>query len=415
MVELEQFLAQKKKYEAEILEQLISWSNINTGSYNLEGLGRLADLLCKAFLEISDTHQILLPSEYIKIDSNGHENRLTLGNTLSFRKRPEAPVQILFSIHYDTVFGPEHDFQSCKQSGDVLNGPGVLDAKAGIMIILQSLKLFEQTSVADKIGWQVLLNPDEEIGSPGSLKHLQEAAGDKHLALVYEPVLPNGDYVSSRKGSGNFTAVMRGKASHAGRNPEAGVNAMYYLSRLVVELTQMNDLRPGYTVNVAKIEGGGPFNIVPDLAIARFNIRLQSPSDIELTQNYFEAFKTYYNGVDNLSLDIHGQFFSPPKLFTDKDQFLADQISKINVSRGYEHAWQSTGGVCDGNKLAACGLAVIDTMGAHGNYLHSSDEYLRISSLCEKIETTTLFLHKLASGEIELPETFYQRREQENG
>ena len=78
---------------------------------------------------------------------------------------------------------------------------------------------------------------------------------------------------------------MHGKASHAGRNPDEGVNAMYYLSKLIVELTQMNGLRSGYTVNVAKVEGGGPFNIVPDLAIAHFNVRLQNPSDIELTKN----------------------------------------------------------------------------------------------------------------------------------
>ncbi|MCJ8332031.1 MAG: hydrolase [Lentisphaeria bacterium] len=408
MEALEKILARLIDEESLILDPLITWSEINTGSYNLNGLAQLQTLLIESFSPLADHSERLPSAPHFRVNSAGEKEGMELGTTLRFRKRPEAPIQVLLAIHYDTVYGPDHPFQKCQVSEGILNGPGVLDAKAGIIIILNALKALEASGVAENLGWEVVLNPDEEIGSPGSLKYLHESATRNHFALVYEPVLANADYVSSRKGSGNFTAVMRGKSAHAGRNPEDGVNAMMHLSKLVTELMELNGCRPGFTVNVAKVEGGGPFNMVPDLAIARFNIRLQNPDDMKLAYNAFDQFKLGYGSIDGLSLDISGEFFSPPKIFSDNDQFLADCISEINDDHGLRHSWQSTGGVCDGNKLSSKGLPVIDTMGAHGNYLHSPEEFLRISSLHEKIKVTALLLYKIAAGEIQLPETFFK-------
>ena len=117
------------------------------------------------------------------------------------------------------------------------------------------------------MGWEVLINPDEEIGSPGSAPLLIQAAKRNHLGLVFEPSLPDGNLVGARKGSGNFTVIARGKAAHAGRNPQLGRNAIDALARFIVGLASLDDSGGAITTNVGYIQGGGPVNVVPDLAV----------------------------------------------------------------------------------------------------------------------------------------------------
>ena len=129
---------------------------------------------------------------------------------------PQAPVQVLFSGHYDTVYGANDPFQQCEQlSAEKLRGPAVIDMKGGLVVMLAALQAFEQPPHAAKVGYEVLINPDEEIGSLGAAPLFVEAANRYQLGLVFEPARPNGDLVQSRKGTGNFTITSRGRAAHA--------------------------------------------------------------------------------------------------------------------------------------------------------------------------------------------------------
>src|SRR5699024_10097808 len=127
------------------------------------------------------------------INDDGESRPRPLGDAFSFVQRPEAPVQVLLVGHLDTVFAPDHPFQSVREiEGNRLNGPGVADLKGGLIVMHAALEAIEQSPWRDAIGWRVLLNPDEEIGSPGSAPLLAEAAQHADAGLIFEPAMPDG-------------------------------------------------------------------------------------------------------------------------------------------------------------------------------------------------------------------------------
>ena len=153
--------------------------------------------------------------------------------------------------------------------------------KAGLLVMLTALETFERTSLAKNIGYNILMSPDEEIGSPGSAPLLATLGKQSHIGLTYEPALADGAMAGARKGSGNFTLIIRGRAAHAGREHHIGRNAIAAMAEFVMGMEKLNGQRPGVTFNIAKIDGGGAVNIVPELAIGRFNVRLQETCDVE--------------------------------------------------------------------------------------------------------------------------------------
>ena len=149
----------------------------------------------------------------------------------------------------------------------VLGGPGVADMKSGIAILLAALKSVESVGVPN-LGYEVVINSDEEVGSPGSAALIAKAARGKKAALTYEPsALPDGTLAGARPGSGNFSIHIEGRSAHAGRNPEDGRNAVLAAADLALRLADL--VRPGLSVNPARIDGGGPNNVVPDNAVLR--------------------------------------------------------------------------------------------------------------------------------------------------
>jgi glutamate carboxypeptidase len=155
----------------EPMVQLVSrLANINSYSYHLPGLAVVAELLRKEFIALAPNTVETLPLPPAEaVAATGETLQTPLGELISIRKRPQAPVQVLLVIHYDTVYPPEHAFKSAlDERPDVLRGPGVADAKGGIVVMLNALLALEQSPHAGNIGWHVMLNPDEEIGSLGS-------------------------------------------------------------------------------------------------------------------------------------------------------------------------------------------------------------------------------------------------------
>lgn len=382
-------------------ERVVEWADINTGSHNVHGLDRLSSLLKGSFSELgAEIEELNLPAETI-VRSDGELVPVPLGKALAIRKRRDAPLQIFLGIHSDTVFGVDHPFQKTERIDEnTLRGPGVADAKGGLVILLKSLETLEASPFAAGIGWEVLINPDEEIGSPGSGLLFREIARRNHLGLIFEPALPGGALVTSRKGSGNFALVVRGRAAHAGRDPTVGRNAIAALAEFIMTINVLNDLNPAISVNMGKIEGGGPVNIVPDLAICRFNIRVASGDDQLVAEQYLSRTVARMNLLDGISADLHGRFHSPPLSTSDERQWLCRSLTECGSDLGVKLEWKGSGGTCDGNRLAAEGLPVVDSLGACGGQIHSVDEYLEIDSLVARSQLTSLFLLKLASGEI---------------
>jgi glutamate carboxypeptidase len=265
--------------------------------------------------------------------------------------------------------------------------------KGGIAVMLAALEAVEATNPA--FGYDVVINSDEEVGSLASAALLQDAARGKRAALTYEPsALPDGTLAGARPGSGNFSFTVRGRSAHAGRNPEDGRNAVLAASDLALRLAK--GVGPRLTVNPAKIDGGSPNNVVPDLAILRVNMRPATLEDQARAQSLIEAAVAMVGAEHDVAIDVHGHFARPPKPMTPDLEALFGLDKRAGADLGQAIAWQPSGGVCDGNNIAACGVPVIDTMGVRGGKIHSMEEYLIADSLGERAALSALTLLRLA-------------------
>jgi glutamate carboxypeptidase len=381
-----------------MLDQVLAWSANNSGSRNLGGLERMADLLTDAFSTLPGILRLENPADVEAVDSNGRAVKVPHGRHLHLTVRPTAPVQLLFTGHMDTVFAADHAFQQTRWLEDgVLNGPGVADMKGGIAVMLAALKALERSPSADRVGYEVVINSDEEVGSLASAPLLARAAAGKTAALTYEPAaLPDGTLAGARPGSGNFAIVVRGRSAHAGRNPEDGRNALLAAADLAMRLDSLK--REGLTVNPSRIEGGSPSNVVPDLAILRVNLRPRT-AEIEAAakREIDEAVASVATERD-VKIELSGGFGRPPKPLTPEAEALFDLVKQAGSDLGQSIAWQPSGGVCDGNNIAACGVPVVDTMGVRGGKIHSMEEFLIVDSLKERAALSALTVLRLAGG-----------------
>jgi glutamate carboxypeptidase len=384
--------------QPEMLRLVSAWASINSGTHNLNGLARLTSAVRDEFQSLgAEVRQHELPPAE-SIDSAGQLIRSPLGHAISFTKRPGAPTQILLSIHLDTVYPPHHPFQQVTRvDAQTLRGPGVVDAKGGLVVMLFALRALERSEVAPKLGWRVVLNPDEEIGSVGSAALLTEMASGCHAGLVFEPSLPDGSIVGARKGSGTFTVVVRGRAAHAGRDYHLGRSAIVPLARLVTQLHAAQCDLPDVTINCGRIEGGGAVNVVPDLAIGRFNARVSRAEEQHAVEKCFRDLIDQLGQAGGISMHLHGGFHSPPKPLDGRSQKLIELVQQCGEELGLNLRVHPSGGACDGNRLAAAGLPVVDTLGPRGGHLHSDQEYLLIDSLSERAKLATLVLMRLGS------------------
>jgi glutamate carboxypeptidase len=381
-----------------MLDQVLAWSAINSGSRNLAGLERMADMLVDAFAALPGILRLDKPAEVKAVDASGRAVSLRHGRHLHLTVRPTAPVQLLLTGHMDTVYDLNHPFQATRWLEDgILNGPGVADMKGGLAVMLAALKAVEKSSAADRIGYEVVINSDEEVGSSASAALLAQAAQGKRAALTYEPAaLPDGTLAGARPGSGNFAFVVHGRSAHAGRNPEDGRNSLTAAADLALRLEALK--RDGLSVNASRIEGGSPSNVVPDMAILRVNLRPRDPDiEAEAKRAIAEAVATV-SAERDVRIDADGGFGRPPKPLTAEAEKLFNLVKQAGADLGQQIGWQSSGGVCDGNNIAACGVPVVDTMGVRGGKIHSTEEYLIVDSLAERAALSALTILRLGNG-----------------
>jgi glutamate carboxypeptidase len=385
---------------AAMLAQVEAWAGINSGSRNLDGLGDVAALLSDAFAGLPGELLFREAAPVEAVDASGKAYPIEHGRNLHLVVRPRAPLQLLLTGHMDTVFGIDHAFQSLTWLEDgVLGGPGVADMKGGIAVMLAALEAVEASPLAGRLGYEVVINSDEEVGSPGSAALIAKAAQGKRAALTYEPAaLPDGTLAGARPGSGNFSFVIAGRSAHAGRNPEDGRNAVVAAADLALRLAKAKG--PRLSVNVAKVDGGGPNNVVPDSAVLRVNMRPATVEDQTRAQSLIDAAVAMVAAEHGVAIHVHGSFARPPKPTTPAAEQLFGLVKRAGADLGQAIAWQPTGGVCDGNNIAACGVPVIDTMGVRGGKIHSMEEYLIVESLAERAALSALTLLRLA-GEAE--------------
>ncbi|EPJ44731.1 MAG: hypothetical protein OFPII_32500 [Osedax symbiont Rs1] len=383
-----------------MLARTIELSHINSGSFNPEGVNAVGAKLMEYAQVLNAKVEIIPVAPFKHIDNQGVEQQLPMGSAIRLTKRPDAELQIFFCGHLDTVFPIDSDFQTTTWLDDeTLNGPGVADLKGGLIVMLKAIEALERSPYADKIGWEILFNPDEEIGSQGSAPLIAEAATRVNLGLIYEPSFPDGNFAGARKGSGNFSVISRGKAAHAGREHHVGRNAVRAMCDFISALDDLNGQRQGVTINPALVEGGGANNIVPDLCLSRFNIRLEQPEDEQWCLDKIQVILDEINQRDGLSIEMHGHFGRKPKVLSAANEKLFRLACDCGAELGLDLTWLPTGGCCDGNNLAEAGIPNIDTLGVQGGKIHSSDEFLKVKSLTVRAKLSALLLMKLATSD----------------
>lgn len=391
-----QWLSSQRKA---MVDLLVRWVEINSGTDNLLGLQKMFSALRESFEVFGEPIDCISLEPTFQIDIQGRVQKCALGKALRLVKRPEAPIQILLGGHMDTVYPASSPFQLAQLIDDnTLKGPGALDMKGGLIIMLKALEAFERYPQRFSVGWEVIINPDEERGSPGSQQLFRKSALNKDVALIFEPSLTDSAIISARKGSLNFTLISRGVAAHVGRDFARGQNAISTLIKALLKIEQLPLSREGLTINVGRIQGGGPVNIIPDLAIGYCNARLRTLEDGAFLLQALEKIMAEAHPF----LELHKDSYRPPKAFDTQHQNLFADLRLCSKELAQDLHWRESGGACDGNILASEGLTTADALGVIGAGIHTFDETIFLDSLVDRAKLCLLFLLKLASHAIEI-------------
>jgi glutamate carboxypeptidase len=384
-----------------IVATVLDWCAVNSGSRNLAGLEAMADRLAAAMARLGGTPTLHDPAPADAVDASGVLRPLPHGRNLHLSLRPDVERRVVLVGHMDTVFPADHPFQTCRWLDErTINGPGTADMKGGIAVMLAAVQAFEASPFAPLLGLDIVIVADEEVSSLGSAPLLARVAARCGIGLCYEPAMtPEGTLAGARKGSGNFSLIVTGRSAHAGRNPQDGRNALLAAAELALGLEAINGGRPGLTCNPARIDGGSANNVVPDGAVLRFNIRVREAQDQDWALKRIAALQARVETEREVKVALHGGFYRPPKPMTPRQTALFELARRCGHDLGLAIEWRESGGVCDGNNLAALGLSVIDTLGVRGGAIHSPDEYVLTDSLVERAQLSALLLARIARGE----------------
>ncbi len=379
-----------------LVKQLMGLSEINSGTQNLAGLNKISTEFVSLFSPLADEVEVLESQPSDRVDIEGNAITEKFGSMLSFTKRASAPFRVLLCGHMDTVFPADHPFQAPERIDQkTMRGPGVADMKGGILVMLTALEAFEREQSDAKIGWQVILNADEETGSHGSSRILEAAAGTAHAGMIYEPALADGTLAGARKGSGNFTLIAHGRSAHAGREFTRGRNAINAMTKAIPKIADLTDIEKGITVNIARVSGGTALNVVPEQAVCQFNIRCLLLSDQAALAERLDTIVDELNQSEDCRFELTGKFSRPPKTLSPANQLFMKWAAECGQLMDIDVRFKDTGGCCDGNNLAAAGLPNIDTLGVRGGHIHTDQEFMLIDSLPERAKLSLLLLNKL--------------------
>lgn len=300
-------------------------------------------------------------------------NASTYGNHLQieFPGSTEAkPIMLLG--HFDTVWplGTLTKMPFKIEAGRVF-GPGVLDMKAGIVMVIFALRALREAQARHR-PVTIFLDTDEEVGSASSRPITEAIARECEAVLVLEPAQgPQGFLKTSRKGVGDFTIRVHGRASHAGVDFEKGRSAIVELSRQVLEVIKFVDLSRGITVNPGVIQGGTRSNVVAAEAWAEVDIRVAQMQDTAALEQKFASLRPFN---PQCTLEVTGGLNRPPMERTPGTVRLLHLAQELARELGMDLGESSTGGGSDGNFTSALGIPTLDGLGAVGEGAHATNE-----------------------------------------
>lgn len=293
--------------------------------------------------------------------------------------------------HYDTVW-PAGTLAEWPVSvdGDSLTGPGAFDMKAGLVQLVWALKACDALDVV-RPHVRLVLNGDEELGSPSSRPVIEKEVRRGASVLVFE-ASADGALKTARKGVGIFRVEAQGEAVHAGLDPEAGASAIEEISRVVLELHASSDLAVGTTINVGVLNGGTRTNVKAGKAVADVDVRVSSDAEVHRVDGLFASLRAK-NPI--ASITVSGGWNRPVMQRTEKTAAMFQRAAEVASALDLDLREASVGGASDGNFAAALGLPVLDGLGAVGAGAHARNEWVSISGMLERAALAAGLLHRL--------------------
>lgn len=293
----------------------------------------------------------------------------------------ERPAQLLLG-HCDTVWpvGTLADMP-LEIDGNVLRGPGSFDMKGGLVQGIFALMALRELGLEPPLAPVFLINTDEEIGSIESRPIIEQLAQESARALILEPSAgPGGKLKTARKGVGDFEIVVRGRASHAGLEPEKGVSAILGMAHIVTALAELNDYPRGVSVSTGLIDGGTRSNVVAPECRAIVDVRAVTVADAERLERDIRALRPPLEGA---TVEMSGGFDRPPLERTPRNAALWELARETGARMGLALEETAVGGGSDGN-LTSPFTATLDGLGPVGDGAHARHEHVLISRMIER-------------------------------
>lgn len=364
------------------LEDLKNIVNIDSGTYNKQGVDRVGKYLQERFQAFGFSTRFDRQERY-----GDHLIATHQGNA------PNGPRLLLIG-HMDTVLAdgeaqrrPFTISSSPIYPGRgvrIATGPGVLDMKSGLLIGMYALHLLIAAQGANYQSVTFLCNSDEEIGSPSSKALVQELARQADAALVLEPGRSETTVVSSRRGVGQYRVEVRGVSAHAGVEPKRGRNAILELAHQVQRLQALNDTIPGTSLNVGVIQGGERPNVVPEYAYCDIDIRVSDQAGLKALEAAMRKV-TSRNVVQGTKITLSGSMCHMPFERTESNARLVQLAKEVGLEMGLKIEDVGSGGGSDGNTTSAMGVPTLDGLGAGGGLAHNPGEYIELDYLHKRI------------------------------
>jgi glutamate carboxypeptidase len=367
------YLAFCQQHEGEMLSLLRKMVEIESPSDDKAAVDRMGSFLAEAFERLGG-QVTFYPQEaagnHLKADFAGGASDGAFG-------RP-----VLLLGHFDTVWpmGTLAKMPFYIKDGRAF-GPGVYDMKAGIAMMIFALRALKEAGAQHR-PVTILLDTDEEVGSTTGRPIVEAAAKDCEAVLVLEPSQgPQGHLKTSRKGVGDITIRVRGRASHSGVDFEKGRSAIIELARQLLEIVKFTDLPCGITVNPGVIQGGTRSNVIAAEAWAEVDLRIARAADAAELEKKFAALKPF---DPECSIELSGGINRPPMERTEGTVRLFNLAKEIAAAMGWKLEESSTGGGSDGNFTSALGIPTLDGLGALGEGAHAPNESVVIQELPQR-------------------------------
>ena len=327
-----------------------------------------------------------------------------LGPLLVGTLKGKSSQYITFIAHADTVFDRLSGFTTYQISADgkTAKGPGVIDDKGGIVVLLSGLKEYLSKNKFPAYSLRVVLSPGEEVGAPELLPLFKKYSSDSALVLGFEPCLDDGSIIDGRRGNRWYSIKVVGREAHAGRAHKEGINACWELAKKLDAISKLTDYSNDLTVSVGHIEGGkDKYNIVCGEASAKIDVRFSS---IESRDKFHQKFEKIVKSSSVLSASDKKPASTSFEITDETDPFSPTpeslkkiKILKILIEKHEERkvSAQKSGGAADTNNFSRQGLPIIDGLGACGGKMHTQDEYIELFTLGSRAKVLSNFLEQL--------------------